>query len=172
LSPDDNTLIALGLILKPRGLFGEVFIKPYRDNDLSLRLGLSVVIKAKNRTYQGKIENVKQYGRRYGVKFDDINSRDEAKNWCNCEVFCHLGDLPEKQGGEYYVFELIGLNVIDEQNKIFGKIREVLSMTANDMLVIDSPDGEVLVPFIREAVESVSIERQEVKIGRIRDFLL
>jgi len=172
LSPDDNTLIALGLILKPRGLLGEVFIKPYRENDLSLRLGLSVVIKTKNSTYQSKIENVRQLGRRYGVKFDSIDSRDEAKNWSNSEVFCRFGDLPETQNGEYYVFELVGLNVIDGQNKIFGKIREVLSMTANDMLVIESPSGEVLVPFIREVIESVSIERREVKISRIRDFLL
>ncbi len=172
MSPDDNTLIALGLILKPRGLLGEVFIKPYRENALSLRLGLSVVIKAKNSTYQSKIENIRQYGRRYGVKFDGIDSREDAKNWCNSEIFCRFGDLPEKKDGEYYVFELIGLNVIDDQNKIFGKIREVLSMTANGMLVIDSVDGEVLVPFVREVVESVSIERQEVKISRIREFLV
>ncbi len=172
MSPDDNTLIALGLLLKPRGLLGEMFIKPYRANNLSLRPDLPVVIRANNNSYHSKIEIIRQLGNRFGIKLDGIDSRDEAKNWCNSELFCRFGDLSQKQNGEFFVFELIGLNVLDDQDKIFGKVREVLDMTANDMLVIDSPDGEILVPFIRDLIDSVSIERQEVKISKIRDFLL
>ncbi|MCP4581374.1 MAG: 16S rRNA processing protein RimM [candidate division Zixibacteria bacterium] len=151
---------------------GEVVVKPYRDRSISFRQGLPVVIKSMNFSHQSKIEYAKQLGHRFGVKFEGIGDRTEAENWREREVYCLYSDLPKKENGEFYVFELLGLNVIDEQNEIFGKIREVLNMPGNDVLVIDSPAGEVLVPFTGNVIESVSVERQEVKISTIRDYLL
>jgi len=171
-SPDNNTLIALGLIHKPRGLKGELVVKPYRDRSLSFQPGLPVVIKSRNFSHQSKIEYAKQLGGRFGIKFEGVNDRTEAENWRDREVYCLFSDLPKKKNSEFYVFELLGLNVLDGQNEIFGKIREVLNMPGNDVLVIDGPDGEVLVPFVGNVIESVSLERREVKIVKIREFML
>ena len=151
---------------------GELVVRPFRDRSLSFRPGLPVVIKSKNFSHQSKIEYVKQLGSRFGIKFENIDDRTEAENWRDREIYCRFGDLPEKASGEYYVFELIGLEVVDDQGKIFGKIKEIMNMPANDVLVIESPQGDVLVPFVGDVIESVSVERREVKIGKLREFIL
>ncbi len=169
-SPDENTLIALGLIGKPRGLSGELVVRPYNANSRSFNPGLTVVIKTEKSSLNTKIEYAKRLGHRFGVKFHGIDSCDAAEKYRNGELLCRFGLLPKKTPGEYLIFELVGLNVVDNRGKVFGKIKDVLNMPANDVLVIETAQKEILVPFIEQVVDSISIEQRFVKIGKIGDF--
>lgn len=172
MSPDNNTLIALGLIIKPQGLSGEMLVKPYNDNNTSIRSGLPVVLKSDTINHPGKIQYAKRLGGRFVVKFDSIDNYEEADNFRNCEILGFFGDLLQKLTGEYYVFDLIGLHVIDDGGEVFGKIIDILKSPANDVLVIEHEDSQVLAPFVSQYIDSINIEKGEVVIKKIKDFLL
>lgn len=168
---NNDTLIALGLIQKPRGLSGELMVRPYQPDSKSFRPGLSVVIKTEKTSLHTKIEYVRKAGHRLGVKFESIDDRNAAEVYAGGELFCRFGLLPEKKPGEFYVFHLIGLKVVDSSGEVFGEVKDVLNLPANDILVLDTPNGEVMVPFINQIVNSVSIDEKVIVVDRIRDFL-
>jgi 16S rRNA processing protein RimM len=171
-SPDDKTLIALGLITKPRGLSGEVVVRPFNEDNPSLCRDLPVIIETKQESFPTTAEHVNKIGNRLMVKFAGIDSRKRAEECRGGEISARLGDLPQRGDNEFYVFDMIGLDIIDADNVIFGKIREILNMPANDVLVVESLDGDVLVPFSRSIVDKIDLAAGQVVIPGVREFLL
>ncbi|RKX18103.1 MAG: ribosome maturation factor RimM, partial [Candidatus Zixiibacteriota bacterium] len=51
-------------------------------------------------------------------------------------------------------------------------VLDVLNLPANDVLVLNTKDGEVMIPFIKQIVKSVSIEEKVIVVNNIRDFIL
>jgi 16S rRNA processing protein RimM len=171
-SPDDKTLIALGLIIKPRGLSGEVVVRPFNEDNPSLCRDLPVIIETKQESFPTTAENVNKIGNKLMVKFAGIDSRERAEECRGGEILSRLGDLPPKGKDEFYIFDLVGLNVLDADNAIFGKIKDILNMPANDVLVIESLDGDVLVPFIQGVIDKIDMAGGQVTISRVREFML
>ncbi|MCD6163040.1 MAG: 16S rRNA processing protein RimM [candidate division Zixibacteria bacterium] len=172
MSPKDDTLIALGHIQKPRGLRGELTVLPYQADSINLRQGLQVLIKANNNSFETTIEDVKHISSRLGVKLKGIDNREAAEVYKNGELFCKFCFLPKMEKNEIYVFDLIGLKIIDDNDEGFGTIIDVRSFTANDLLVIESQHGEILVPMVKQFIDSISIDEGFVKIKRIREFII
>lgn len=67
--------------------------------------------------------------------------------------------------GEYFIADMIGMEVLTEDGESFGVLKDVLETGANDVYVVESPvHGEVLLPAIRECVLDVDIELQKMKV--------
>lgn len=171
-SPDDKTLIALGLVARPRGLSGEVLVRAYNAFNPNLRADLPVVITTRNGNINTMVESARWYGKRFGVKFLNIDSRNQAESINGGEIFTEMKNLSEAKSGEFFVFELIGLSVVDSDNEIFGKIIDVMTLPANDVLVIEREDAKVLVPFIEGVVDEVDTLSKRVKISRVEEFIV
>ena len=67
--------------------------------------------------------------------------------------------LPE---GEYYHYQLIGLDVVDTEGRALGRLAEIIETGANDVYVVIGPEGELLFPAIEEVVREV-----DLAVGRI-----
>jgi 16S rRNA processing protein RimM len=65
---------------------------------------------------------------------------------------------------EYHVQQLIGCEVVDQFGKRLGELSEVLNLPGQDLLVVATPAGELLVPFIAEFVPEVDIENRKIVI--------
>ena len=63
-----------------------------------------------------------------------------------------MRELPE---GQYYQFQLIGLDVVTTAGDRIGKVTGVEQMPANDIYVVGTTDGEVLVPAIEAVVKAI-----------------
>ena len=71
----------------------------------------------------------------------------------------------ELEEDEYFIADMIGIEVVTEDDKPFGTLKDVMETGANDVYVIDADEhGEVLVPAIRECILDVDIENQKMKI--------
>ena len=169
---NNDTPIALGFVRKPRGLSGELVVGLYQPNSEVFRAGLSVVIKTKKDFLHTKIEYVKKTGHRLIVKFEHINDCKTAEAYAGAEIICRFDLLPKKRPNEFYVFNLVGLKVVDFSGEVFGEVLDVLNLPANDVLVLNTKDGEVMIPFIKQIVKSVSIEEKVIVVNNIRDFIL
>ncbi len=171
MSPDDKTLIALGLVVKPRGLSGEVFVRAYNEFNPSLRADLPVLISTSDDNIQTVVESARWYGKRYGVKFENIDSIDDAETLRNGEILTEMKNLPTRKPDEFFVFDLVGLDIVDADDMIFGKVTDVLNLPANDVLIIEHDNAEVLIPLLKEIIDEISIESRQIKISRVREFL-
>ncbi len=70
--------------------------------------------------------------------------------------------LPEPEAGEYYVFQLIGLDVEEEGGERLGKVTEVAPGIANDVLELDSG---LALPLVEACVREVDLERRRIVVA-------
>ena len=73
---------------------------------------------------------------------------------------------------EYFIADLIGMMVKEEDGAILGTVSDVLQTGANDVYVVALADGgEVLLPAIKDCILSVDMEKREMQV-HVLDGLL
>ena len=77
-------------------------------------------------------------------------------------------NLPE---GHYYHEQIIGLKVRTTQGKLLGNVSTILSGKSNDNYVIQTPEGEILIPAIEDIIKSVDIKEGFITIEAVEGLL-
>ena len=70
--------------------------------------------------------------------------------------------LPPTEEDEYYAFELVGLDVAEENGRALGKVTAVTPGVANDVLELDSG---VLLPMVEECVRSIDLDTSRIVVA-------
>ena len=152
-------MLEIGKIVNTHGLKGDVKIVPWTDYPDDFENIKNVIVKLRNKELSFTIKNVKYQKNNIIVKFNEVNDINEAELLKNAVVMAsrkELGELPE---GVYYVADLIGLNVYDENDNFIGKIDDVFKTGSNDVYSV-ARDGkkDLLLPVIDDVVLSVDIK--------------
>lgn len=71
-------------------------------------------------------------------------------------------DLPEPERDGYYVFQLVGLEVVEEGGRALGRVKDVASYPANDVLELE--DGQAL-PMVAECVRGIDLEGGRIVVA-------
>jgi 16S rRNA processing protein RimM len=71
-------------------------------------------------------------------------------------------ELPPTDEDEFYAFELIGLEVVEENGRVLGTVADVLPGVANDVL---SLDGGVLLPMVEDCVRAVDLDAGRIVVA-------
>ncbi|MEK5497126.1 ribosome maturation factor RimM [Bacillus sp. FSL M8-0077] len=99
------------------------------------------------------------------LTFEEVGSLNEAEQLKESILKVekeHLGSLDE---GEFYFHEIIGCEVYDEEDKLIGQIKEVLTPGANDVWVVGRKGKkDALIPYIPSVVKTVDILSKKVHI--------
>lgn len=162
----------IGYILKPQGLKGEVKVEPvtsYLDRFNRLE-NVSLHIKNIKRTYT--IENVRISDRFVFLKFSEIDSRNDAELLRNAEVYIGEKDLIKPAKDEYFVHDLIGCQVISENDEVLGTLNEVVQMRSNDVYVVENKEGgQILIPATKEIVKQINVDQKQIIIHLLEGLI-
>lgn len=92
------------------------------------------------------------------AKLEGINSIDDAMAIRERVVYADRDDIPKGDG--HFIADLLGLDVIDiDDRKVYGKLKEVINRGASDIYVIDTPDGERMMPAVAEFVREIDLDK-------------
>lgn len=146
-------LVLLARIGAAHGVRGEVRVKPFGDPHMLDQYGRLTT--ADNRTLRIKAMRIQKA--MAVVKFEGINSREEAEALNGAELYVERSKLPEPEEDEFYVSDLIGMTVVDRQGGPVGTIRDVPNFGAGDMLeIVPAGGGEsYYLPFTRAVVPEI-----------------
>ena len=72
------------------------------------------------------------------------------------------GALPSAGPGEYYVFELVGLEVEEEGGRKLGVVTDVVPGPANDALELDTA---ILLPLVEACVRQVDLDGRRILVA-------
>ena len=145
----------VGRIGRAHGLKGEVFVEPRTDEPERrfaagqvLATGAASLTVAASRTHSGRLV----------VQFEEIADRTAAEASRGTELTCRVDpdELPEDPD-EFYDHQLAGLRVETTDGDTVGELERVLHGAAQDLLVIRTPDREVLFPFVSALVPEVDV---------------
>jgi 16S rRNA processing protein RimM len=129
--------------------------------------GLQVTLQIKNQTSNFTIEKIKQLKNRIGLKFKEINDEETALSWKGADVLVDKENLEPLEKSEFYHFEIEGSSVYDENDELIGKVKYVENNAANDILIIDGKDKEIMIPFVKAIVKEVDLKNKKIKIKKV-----
>ncbi len=135
--------ILVAKISKPQGIKGEVKCQIFTDvlavfNDITIF------------EIDGIKREIEKLCVRMGslyIKFKDVNSRNEAENLRNKELFVEKSVLQENMQDEFLIDDLIGMVILDENNEQVGQIVDVENYGASDILTVLEDNHEFQIPF-------------------------
>jgi len=152
--------IKIGKIVNAVGLKGEVKVYNYSDSEEIYEITPSIYVGDKLLD----IENVRMQKHMVILKLAGINDRNAAEAAKGTELFITEADLPELGEGEFYVRDLIGMTVT-EDDTVLGKVTNVLQNTAQDVFEIERENGkQLLLPRVDEFVLDIDLDTREIKV--------
>ena len=109
------------------------------------------------------IESVRTQGGRWYLRFDEIGNREAADDVRGVELVIDGEESDEDDA--WYVHELVGLTAQRPDGETLGEVVDLLSMPAQDVLVVKQPDGHrAMIPFVDEFVPDVDLEAGTVTL--------
>ncbi len=105
------------------------------------------------------------------IKLDTVDSIEAAEQLRGQLVEIHHSQVFPLPEGQYYHFQLVGLEVWTTQGELVGTITEVRTGESNDNYVVHGAKGEVLISAIDEVVKSVDLDKGRITIEAIKGLL-
>ena len=121
-----------------------------------------------------KLEEGKQHGTGIIAKLSKVDTRNQAEALVHSEIWVSTKELLVLPEGEYYWFELTGLNVVTLDGQSLGSVIRLMETGANDVLVVanDSDADEILIPYIRdEVIKKVDLNKKCITVDWQPDYL-
>jgi 16S rRNA processing protein RimM len=106
------------------------------------------------------------------VTIRGVESKEDALNYRGGLLMVDEKEVYPLPESVYYHFQLRGLEVIDSQHGYLGRLAEVLETGANDVYLVKSPEyGEVLIPAIKDVIQSVDLDQGVMKVSLLPGLL-
>jgi len=105
------------------------------------------------------------------IKFSTIDCAEDARQLRGKSIDIPQSQLHPLPKDHYYHFQLIGLMVVTAGGEPLGEIKEILAGKSSDTYVIQSTEGEILIPAIEDVVRSVDLERGIMEIEPMAGLL-
>ena len=152
--------VVLGQIVAPHGVRGDLRIMPLTSN-VRLFTDMDYLLLPDDRRLH--IVHARPHKNIILVTVKEITSVEAAEALRGQKVSVYREDMPELPEGRYYVGDLVGLPVLDEEGNRIGTFKDVLPTGSKDVYVIQPPAGkDILVANIPENIREI-----DLKNGRI-----
>ena len=160
--------IKIGKIVNTVGLKGEVKVYNYSDSIEIYETIESIYVEDRLTV----IENVRAQKNMVILKLEGADDRNAAEALRGKELYITEDDLPELPEGQYYVRDLIGMSVTEEDGNLLGHVIDVLQNTAQDIFEVESENGKkLLIPKVDQFVLDIDAEKREITVRLIEGML-
>ena len=158
---EKSAYIEAGRIVNTHGVAGEVKIEVWLDSPQFLRrCGRIFLDGAEKKILSGKVQKSFLIAKLEGV--EDVNAAMALKGR---EVFIARADAPLPRGA-YFIQDILGASVVDEQGNEIGKLTDVLERPASNIYVVQG-EAEHLIPAVPEFVRKVDAEAGVITVHLI-----
>lgn len=158
-------LLTVGIITTAHGVHGEVKVYPTTDDVKRFKKCKELILDDEKNKRRVKLLSVKFFKQFVIIKFEGIDTMDDALKLKNASLLVTRDMAVKCEKDEYFIADLIGLKVFDEDNNLIGIVSEVYQTGANDVYEIEKEDSKkVLVPAIKDCIKNVDIKEGKMTI--------
>ena len=144
--------VVVGRVGKPHGI-GGAFVVEHPSDDAA-RFAVGAKLFAGDAAV--RVEESKRSGGRLVITLDRPVER-------GTELRVPSSSLPPPEPDSFYVFQLVGLEVVEEGGRGLGKVKDVANYAANDVLELDSG---TLLPLVEACVQEIDLEGRRIVVSR------
>ena len=154
--------IVIGKIVAPHGVRGDIRILPLTEKPEQF-LSLTYLLLPEGRRLT--LQHARFHKNMVLASCKELTTMDEAEGLRGKEVSIFAEDLPPLAEGEFYVADLIGLEVVDEEGKPVGRFKEVLPTGSTDVYAVAVTNGpDILIPAREEFIRSIDLKAKKITV--------
>lgn len=160
--------ILIGKIVNVVGLRGDVKVYNYSDSIQIYEETPEIFVGDK----LTKIEKARLQKNMVVLKLEGINDRDAAERLRGTELYITEADLPELPEGQFYVRDLIGMTVKEENGSVLGAVTDVIQNTAQDIFEVEMENTKrIMIPKVDQFVLDINGDSREITVRLIDGML-
>lgn len=165
-------LLQVGIITSTHGVRGEVKVYPTTDDPRRFRRLKEVVLDTGKEKLNLEIEGVKFFKQYVIVKFKGLDNINDIEKYRQKSLYVTRKNAVRLQKDEYFIADLIGLKVQDEDGKVLGTVKDVIETGANDVYEVEMADGKsLLLPAIKQCILNVDVENGTMQVHVLEGLL-
>ncbi len=167
-----DELLQVGIITSTHGVRGEVKVYPTTDDVKRFKRLKEVILDTGKEQLTLEIEGVKFFKQMVILKFKGIDTLNDVESYRQKSLYVTRANAVRLHKDEYFIADLIGIKVFDEEDKELGTLEDVMPTGANDVYVIKLADGrELLLPAIKQCILEVDIAQGRMKVHVLEGLL-
>ena len=146
--------VVVGLVLGPHGAAGQLRVKILSDVPHRFDPGQELYLRGQPHRI---LSSAFRRPDRIILQLSGLNTPGAARALAGEEVTAPASSAPPLPEGEYFHFQLIGLQALTEEGENLGQISEIIATGSNDVYVVSGPGGEILLPALAQVIRSVDL---------------
>jgi 16S rRNA processing protein RimM len=164
--------LRVGVITSTHGLKGEVKVFPTTDDPARFKKLKQALLKNGSVMKEMRITGVKFFKNQVILKFADHDTIESVMGYKGKELYVTRANAVKLAKDEYFIVDLIGLDVVLEDGSSLGTLTDVLETGANDVYVVQMENQkEVLIPAIGQCILDVDIEGHRMVVRLMEGML-
>lgn len=156
-------LIPVGRVLSTHGIRGEVKFKYYNEAADEFYRYVSFIAKKGTEEVVLRPVQVRPHKGFFLIKFAGLDNPDGITFLLNKQLFVDERDLPALEEDEYYEYQLIGMDVINERNDRIGRVGEIIHTGAQSVMVV-SGKQEFMIPMVDEFIVQIDLPGSSIMV--------
>ena len=154
-----NSYIECGKIVNTHACHGAVKLESWCNEPEDLAELKTVYLKSGSEYRSYRVLKASIFKQFVIFTLEGVNTMDLALSLKGQTVYANRDDF-DLEDGEYFIVDLIGLDVIDADNgTVYGKLCDMINRGASDIYVVKTPAGERMIPVVDEFVDHVDIKK-------------
>lgn len=165
-------LLQVGIITSTHGVRGEVKVYPTTDDPRRFGRLKEVVLDTGREKLNLEIEGVKFFKQFVILKFKGLDNINDIEKYRQKSLYVTRKNAVRLQRDEYFIADLIGLKVQDEDGTELGTVKDVIETGANDVYEVEMADGRsLLLPAIKQCILNVDVENGMMQVHVLEGLL-
>jgi 16S rRNA processing protein RimM len=167
-----DDLLQVGAITQTHGLHGEVKVFPTTDDVKRFKKLKDVILDTGKEKITLEIEGVKFFKNLVILKFKGFDNINDIEKYKGKSLYVTRENAVKLRRDEYFIADLIGLKVYDDEDNYLGELTNVIETGANDVYEVKFEDGrEVLFPAIKQCILNVDMDNRTMKVHIMKGLL-
>ena len=156
----------IGRLGRSRGLDGDIYVTPLTDYPERFAGMKELYVGSQDGWRKSRVIAARMISGRPVLKFENVNSPEEAARMTNRELAVPRDQLVELPEGAHFVFDLVGCQAVEEgTGALVGEVIDVEKYPANDVYVVRTEAGKkLLVPAVKQFVKRVDVEAKTITL--------
>lgn len=164
--------LRVGIISSTHGIRGEVKVFPTTDDQNRFKKLKKVLLDDKKEELELEVEGVKFFKKFAILKFKGIDNINDVEKYKGKELYVIRKEAQKLEKDEYYIADLLGIDVVEDNGQKLGTLKDVIETGANDVYVVEREKGkELLIPAIKQCILNVDVKSRRMDVHLLEGLL-
>ena len=154
--------VVIGKVIDTFGVKGGLKVLPFAPREVFDTLKRVYFKRVGGGYVPFKAESVKKHGDLFLLKLEGCNSLEKAEQFKGAHLFLPEVELPEREEGEFYAYELVGMEVWTDGGRKIGRVERIEDLGVYDILILE--DKKTMIPFVSDIVLEVDRRRRRIEV--------